>query len=100
MHYRVVKINVNQGQMDEIVNCLDSISNRLYDLEGLQSIHCVKASDTEIYAFSCYETQEQVQKATAFQQEVFGGMAKFFSAPPKIIEGPQMWHWSPTKATI
>ena len=52
MHYRVVKINVNQGQMDEIVNCLDSISNRLYDLEGLQSIHCVKASDTEIYAFS------------------------------------------------
>ena len=77
MYYRVTKININQGHMDEVVNWLDSISNRLYELEGLHSINCVKVSETEAYAFSCYETEEQVHKATAFQQEVFGEMAKY-----------------------
>jgi len=83
----VVKINIIQGHMDKVVNCLNSISNRLYELEGLHSINCVKASETEAYAFSCYGTKEQVHNATAFQQEVFGEMAKYLSAPPEIIEG-------------
>ena len=94
MYYRITKINVNQGHMDDVVNCLDSISNRLYELEGLNSINCVKVSETEAYAFSCYDTEEQVHNATAFQKEVFGEMAKFFSAPPEVIGGPRMWHWS------
>ena len=99
MYYRVVKININQGHVDEVINLLNSISNSLYELEGLHSINCVKVSETEAYAFSCYETKEQVHNATAFQQEVFGKMAKFFSSPPEILEGPQMWHWSPEEVT-
>lgn len=99
MYYRVTKINVNPGKMNEVVNYLDSISNKLYELEGLHSINCVKVSETEAYAFSCYETKDQVHKATNFQQKVFGKMAQFFSGPPEVIEGPQIWQWTPDEVT-
>ena len=100
MYYRVTKINVNQGHMNDVVNCLDSISDTLYEVEGLHSINCIKVSETEAYAFSCYDNVEQVKNATPFQQEVFGEMKKYFSAPPEVIEGPQLWNWSPKEVTV
>ena len=100
MYYRITKINVNQGHMNEVVNYLNSISNRLYELKGLHSINCVKIRETEAYAFSGYKTEEQLQEATVLQQELLGGMAKFFSAPPELLTGPQMWHWSRDEVTV
>ena len=95
MYYRVTKINVNEGHMDEVVSYMDSVSNRFSEFEGLQNINCIQVSKTEVYAFACYKTEDQANNAAVLQKEILGGMAKFFSAPPELMTGPQLWHWSP-----
>tara|TARA_Y100001970_G_C13781794_1_gene625749 strand:+ start:108 stop:410 length:303 start_codon:yes stop_codon:yes gene_type:complete len=100
MFYRVTKINVNEGHMEDVVNYLNSVSNRMEEIEGLQTINIIKINETEAYGFSCYKTEDQAINAAVIQKEILGGMAKFFSAPPELMTGPQMWHWNSNEVTI
>lgn len=94
MHYRLTRIQHSSDNLSKIKSYLDSVSEEIAAIDGLQSVTLISVSDTETVGFSLYETEEKMVDAAEKQQKVLGGMAEYFSSAPDFENGDVAWKWS------
>ena len=54
MHYRITKVNHEQGKRDDIIAYLKTKNEDINSIEGLQSVRMIAISETESIALSKY----------------------------------------------
>ena len=100
MFYRVTKLTVKPGTMTNVVDYLNTVKGRFTEFNGMVNVNCVQVSDTEGFAFSCWNTREEAEAAAELQGELMGGMKEWLAGPPDRMVGEVVWSWSPAKATV
>ena len=91
MHYRITKVQHEQGKRDDIVAYLKTKDEDVRSIEGLQSVRMIEISETESIAISKYENEQQLTMAEEKFEEIMGGMMPFMTAPPEVNNGDVCW---------
>ena len=91
MHYRITKVQHEQGKRDDIVAYLKTKDEDVRSIEGLQSVRMIEISETESIAISKYENEQQLTMAEEKFKEIMGGMMPFMTAPPEVHNGDECW---------
>ena len=91
MHYRITKVNHEQGKRDDIIAYLKTKNEDINSIEGLQSVRMIEISETESIAISKYENEQQLTMAEEKFKEIMGGMMPFMTAPPEENNGDECW---------
>ena len=91
MHYRITKVNHEQGKRDDIIAYLKTKHEDIYSIEGLQSVRMISISETESIALSKYENEQQLTMADEKFKEIMGGMIPFMTGPPEVSNGDECW---------
>ena len=91
MHYRITKVNHEQGKRDDIIAYLKTKHEDIYSIEGLQSVRMIAISETESIALSKSENEQQLTMADEKFKEIMGGMMPFMTAPPEVNNGDVCW---------
>ena len=91
MHYRITKVQHEQGKRDDIVAYLKTKDEDVRSIEGLQSVRMIEISETESIAISKYENEQQLTMAEEKFKEIMGGMMPFMTAPPEVNNGDVCW---------
>ena len=79
MHYRITKVQHEQGKRDDIVAYLKTKDEDVMSIEGLQSVRMIALSETESIAISKYENEQQLKMTEEKFKEIMGGMMPFMT---------------------
>ena len=91
MYYRVTHLQFDATKRDEFYAQADQSREQMQQLTGIQLVHTIEIAEGTVIVLARYETEDQANAAAPKVREILGGMARFFTAPPSMQQGPVTW---------
>ncbi len=91
MYYRVTRVSHKAGLRDKMTDYLNSQKDLMGTIEGLHGVKLIGISDTEVFAISEYDNEQQVANAEQKFGQIMGGLKDYFTAAPSVVHGEAFW---------
>lgn len=91
MHYRITRVTHPAENRQAIIDVLESKADIINSFEGLRYVRMIAVSDTEVVAFSEYESQEALEAVQGRFREVMIDLVPLMSGPPEVSYGDPIW---------
>ena len=91
MYYRITRVKHPAENRQAIIDILNSKEDLINSFEGLRYVRMIAVSETEVIAFSEYDSQEALEAVQPRFREVMIDLVPLMSGAPEVSYGSPIW---------